>query len=103
MLLSRSVVFIRVRRPLIFTRTDTLFPSTTLFRAPVAQPMSYLFRAAENLMRDRHRADQARARREQDWKLDNFRFRRSEEHTSELQSLMRSQYAVFCLQKKTIA
>ncbi|RIA46793.1 RNA polymerase sigma-70 factor (ECF subfamily) [Hephaestia caeni] len=34
---------------------------------PVAQPMSYLFRAAENLMRDRHRADQARARREQDW------------------------------------
>ena len=34
---------------------------------PVAQPMSYLFRAAENLMRDRHRAEQARARREQDW------------------------------------
>ncbi|MCM8730241.1 RNA polymerase sigma factor [Hephaestia sp. GCM10023244] len=34
---------------------------------PVAQPLSYLFRAAENLMRDRHRADQARARREQDW------------------------------------
>ena len=34
---------------------------------PVAQPLSYLFRAAENLMRDRHRANQARERREQDW------------------------------------
>ena len=34
---------------------------------PVSQPLSYLFRAAENLMRDRHRATQARVRREQDW------------------------------------
>jgi RNA polymerase sigma-70 factor (ECF subfamily) len=34
---------------------------------PVSQPLSYLFRAAENLMRDRHRANQARERREQDW------------------------------------
>src|SRR3546814_6066482 len=75
-----------IRRPPRSTRTDTLFPYTTRFRsqrraaaAPAAQP-----RAA----RAGPRALGANAAR-------------SEEHTSELQSLMRTSYAVFCLTKKS--
>src|SRR3546814_3238318 len=79
-----------IRRPPRSTRTDTLFPYTTLFRSPgggrrVAAP----FRRAARARRD---PEQAR-RLAQDWT-------RSEEHTSELQSLMRISYAVFCLKKK---
>src|SRR3546814_9255385 len=124
------VFFLMIRRPPRSTRTDTLFPYTTLFRSI-----------------RRHRADGARARAgrrallrtlEQDRlvagallrrsgnlsRLGAFRLRpasrhrgesdpgdhaavpapavpvRSEEHTSELQSLMRISYAVFCLKKK---
>src|SRR3546814_9902455 len=87
-----------IRRPPRSTRTDTLFPYTTLFR-------SHPFPAARIRPVDRRRAfpadplwadepgpragdarDEPRAR--------------SEEHTSELQSLMRISYAVFCLKKK---
>src|SRR3546814_8551679 len=84
-----------IRRPPISTRTDTLFPYTTLFRslnlllprpggdgsgrAPLTEP------AAEEAA--------AAPAGEQ----------RSEEHTSALQSLMRISYAVFCLQKKNTA
>src|SRR3546814_3018306 len=64
-----------IRRPPRSTRTDTLFPYTTLFRSPA-------WRAR------RHR----RAHGALHW-----RDRRSEEHTSELQSLMRLSYAVSCL------
>src|SRR3546814_10269572 len=72
-----------IRRPPRSTRTDTLFPYTTLFRS---------------VRRDQEARDhqlphlQARARRPV--------LCRSEEHTSELQSLMRISYAVFCLKKK---
>src|SRR3546814_6345483 len=71
-----------IRRPPRSTRTDTLFPYTTLFRSPVARGGGV--RAA-----DRRAVYRAQPRR-----------LRSEEHTSELQSLMRISYAVFCLKKK---
>src|SRR3546814_6532064 len=81
-----------IRRPPRSTRTDTLFPYTTLFRSP--HGLSDL--RAQTQMHTRQ--DQARetlgtrggARQDA----------RSEEHTSELQSLMRISYAVFCLKKK---
>src|SRR3546814_3734202 len=88
-----------IRRPPRSTRTDTLFPYTTLFRSarqydePVrgADPASR--RVANPAIwvgasRGRDRGGQVGLR--------------SEEHTSELQSLMRISYAVFCLKKKTI-
>src|SRR3546814_9870581 len=93
-----------IRRPPESTRTDTLFPYTTLFRSPAPQ-------------RDGGRrgrlifAMDATASREPTWdracRLQGEMFKetaalggRSEEHTSELQSLMRISYAVFCLIKK---
>src|SRR3546814_18330783 len=93
---SRSVsclvfFFLMIRRPPRSTRTDTLFPYTTLFRSlPGVRARGKndrRLRAASA----RDRAVQA-ARRDRD--------DRSEEHTSELQSLMRISYAVFCLKKK---
>src|SRR3546814_5479308 len=104
-----------IRRPPRSTRTDTLFPYTTLFRSPyhssssssgshetihtrrrgVSGPsLSSTNRDVDrtshgNIVRnDEHRASCATTSR------------RSEEHTSELQSLMRISYAVFCLKKK---
>src|SRR3546814_6760446 len=83
-----------LRRPPRSTRTDTLLPYTTLFRSgqqragvpadagagsPGAKPRAHLRHLGP------HRLDRAG---------------RSEEHTSELQSLMRISYAVFCLKKK---
>src|SRR3546814_15305461 len=85
--------FLMIRRPPRSTRTDTLFPYTTLFRS--------LSRPAP----DRDSIAEIRP-----WKtklemlnksLKLFLRTRSEEHTSELQSLMRISYAVFCLKKKT--
>src|SRR3546814_5598373 len=83
-----------IRRPPRSTRTDTLFPYTTLFRSAAIGPARRRLR--------RRRADRAVERRR-----DVGRHRaagagahRSEEHTSELQSLMRISYAVFCLKKK---
>src|SRR3546814_8073083 len=93
-----------IRRPPRSTRTDTLFPYTTLFRSPVTNcanrsfcpiypppdyfnvtfappPSSFVLMSSAS-------------------SFDAASFR-SEEHTSELQSLMRISYAVFCLQKKT--
>src|SRR3546814_2056167 len=83
-----------IRRPPRSTRTDTLFPYTTLFRSGVEQRQARypLGRAGHDFQRHiaAHReAGQREARRH-----------RSEEHTSELQSLMRISYAVFCLKKK---
>src|SRR3546814_6284634 len=98
-----------IRRPPRSTRTDTLFPYTTLFRSIILQcmrwylryPLSY--RNLEEMMEERGvDVDHTTLYR---WvqkyapELEK-RIRRSEEHTSELQSLMRISYAVFCLKKK---
>src|SRR3546814_11408611 len=83
------VFFLMIRRPPRSTRTDTLFPYTTLFRSCAAG------RAGE-----RRRACQGRAALRPCQRRDP-EGARSEEHTSELQSLMRISYAVFCLKKKT--
>src|SRR3546814_5171203 len=87
------VVFLRRRRPPRSTRTDTLFPYTTLFRSGVHRRSRGLHDRRRRGRVLRHR--QPRGRRER-----RRRLRRSEEHTSELQSLMRISYAVFCLKKK---
>src|SRR3546814_2790606 len=80
-----------IRRPPRSTRTDTLFPYTTLFRSPSdisaglprnVAPQQYLFSQVTPTV------------------LAVVQSCRSEEHTSELQSLMRISYAVFCLTKK---
>src|SRR3546814_9139902 len=83
-----------IRRPPRSTRTDTLFPYTTLFRSGHLQPARTAARAlAGGFRAARHHADGAA--------LPEAAPRpRSEEHTSELQSLMRISYAVFCLKKK---
>src|SRR3546814_10491177 len=85
-----------IRRPPRSTRTDTLFPYTTLFRSyhrSVNQP-EWSF---DGLGRDGCRVPLP-------WTTTGSSFGfgddRSEEHTSELQSLMRISYAVFCLKKK---
>src|SRR3546814_1390877 len=80
-----------IRRPPRSTRTDTLFPYTTLFRS--------LAQAAHGL---EHRRTGAVLGDEVARELAGLDFLqdRSEEHTSELQSLMRISYAVFCLKKK---
>src|SRR3546814_6398096 len=90
--------FLMIRRPPRSTRTDTLFPYTTLFRSALtvfdlktfiaSQPTTQLGYDYLKLAT----ALQGIVNREQ----------RSEEHTSELQSLMRISYAVFCLKKKKI-
>src|SRR3546814_5136058 len=108
-----------IRRPPRYTRTDTLFPYTTLFRSPLSRtagseasggrrragegapgcpgrPAGY--RRSGRL----HRAGAARAGAPLLRPGDVLRLSRSEEHTSELQSLMRISYAVFCLKKKTM-
>src|SRR3546814_4482986 len=84
-----------IRRPPRSTRTDTLFPYTTLFRS-CSRLSTPRFSAAPRLPARRAAGvfrttlgSAGRTRRE-----------RSEEHTSELQSLMRISYAVFCLKKK---
>src|SRR3546814_4856218 len=74
-----------LRRPPRSTRTDTLFPYTTRFRSYCAT--------------DRTTSD-CRAGRGSDRRSLHRNRPRSEEHTSELQSLMRISYAVFCLKKK---
>src|SRR3546814_4924748 len=87
-----------IRRPPRSTRTDTLFPYTTLFRSgrTAARRCGLAPRTAADAG-DRGTAAARRGRR----CLAGVPQRRSEEHTSELQSLMRISYAVFCLKKKT--
>src|SRR3546814_3902681 len=112
-----------IRRPPRSTRTDTLFPYTTLFRserdAAAAAPLAAGFRPRRRQL-GRRMADidpnSAKAKdidvlMEQARKAGDLLkalshesrllILRSEEHTSELQSLMRISYAVFCLKKKT--
>src|SRR3546814_4522742 len=79
--------FLMIRRPPRSTRTDTLFPYPTLFRSHDRRhhpaPLRHLAVFREGPRGLRHQG-------------------RSEEHTSELQSLMRISYAVFCLKEKSV-
>src|SRR3546814_2499403 len=100
-----------IRRPPRSTRTDTLFPYTTLFRSggegeergdqdrDVARcPFHFAERpggAGQPGNQGEGESDGGKVRQKQ-----QQRAHRSEEHTSELQSLMRISYAVFCLKKK---
>src|SRR3546814_3713099 len=89
-----------IRRPPRSTRTDTLFPYTTLFRSLVhaAQLLAALARRLEADARDAAHFGIGIAHGVEAFAL--AAEGRSEEHTSELQSLMRISYAVFCLKKK---
>src|SRR3546814_10363142 len=108
-----------IRRPPRSTRTDTLFPYTTLFRSRGEARHKTRFQIGG---KQRHRENQCRHRQQYgdsaeepkrllhaEQRKDGAQYSpaitesiklRSEEHTSELQSLMRISYAVFCLKKK---
>src|SRR3546814_6649732 len=120
-----------IRRPPRSTRTDTLFPYTTLFRSLLLVPedqrqatqrvpgsgsfLGLLHRRKRSVLPDALPGDERNAQAypglhwclrvlEPDrlpWLCYHGRRARSEEHTSELQSLMSISYAVFCLKKKT--
>src|SRR3546814_10848174 len=103
-----------IRRPPRSTRTDTLFPYTTLFRS-VRSPRNAVggrgaasrsSAAPVQLARENLSGRRGRRSRAHPWRMVAAHGRdvggRSEEHTSELQSLMRISYAVFCLKKKKI-
>src|SRR3546814_2839971 len=96
-----------IRRPPRSTRTDTLFPYTTLFRSlrrEYGAALSVHPRAAgrirDPLSDPGEEGQRGRDLRSRDGADDDEGPQRSEEHTSELQSLMRISYAVFCLTKK---
>src|SRR3546814_7443186 len=97
-----------IRRPPRSTRTDTLFPYTTLFRSSCAdrtRPGHRVhrkqLRATKMISLTIRRSSTPGTPRESG-QYGSIRPIRSEEHTSELQSLMRISYAVFCLKKKKI-
>src|SRR3546814_8266172 len=102
-----------MRRPPRSTRTDTLFPYTTLFRSwrvPIGRPLKgkrvYILdrqgqRVPIGIPGELHIGGSGVAQGY--WQRPELTAERSEEHTSELQSLMRIPYAVFCLQKKKLA
>src|SRR3546814_4730634 len=100
-----------IRRPPRSTRTDTLFPYTTLFRSSAACPRRAPAAWGASRSRDASACrapppSPSRFRSSRSYPPLHPRLRalrrgdRSEEHTSELQSLMRISYAVFCLKKK---
>src|SRR3546814_7445329 len=93
--------FLMIRRPPRSTRTDTLFPYTTLFRSPdpIFREVKALAATQGSSLKEfvLRAIEKEVARLRQNEKR---RPPRSEEHTSELQSLMRISYAVFCLKKK---
>src|SRR3546814_8201765 len=99
------VFFLMIRQPPRSTRTDTLFPYTTLFRSSIptigmnycpiwGRSISVTAQGSSALPYRRMPALAAPRDRATD--------KRSEEHTSELQSLMRISYAVFCLKQKKL-
>src|SRR3546814_2838057 len=127
---GHCVFFLMIRRPPRSTRTDTLFPYTTLFRSPHQRQAveDIRFRFARHhgikVMGSDNSLAKLFKRRRGAQCVTEFRlteqedlqqcmtaelkirkhaqfFKRSEEHTSELQSLMRISYAVFCLIKNT--
>src|SRR3546814_2039603 len=85
------IFFLMIRRPPRSTRTDTLFPDTTLFRSDDERLRPWL--------RGLLAAFSASALMHHYISLAS----RSEEHTSELQSLMRNSYAVFCLKQNNLS
>src|SRR3546814_9965228 len=87
-----------IRRPPRSTRTDTLFPYTTLFRSAYGcdQILFRQLQPAHGWFGGGQQGPDGQSR----FRVDPGQ--RSEEHTSELQSLMRISYAVFCLKKKKI-
>src|SRR3546814_2037711 len=100
-----------IRRPPISTRTDTLFPYTTLFRSTISGStmerrdqvlIGRLLLPAVSTFFIRWWSTNGPffSERGMAYQLLRSRTMRSEEHTSELQSLMRISYAVFCLKKK---
>src|SRR3546814_1069849 len=119
-----SIFFLMIRRPPRSTRTDTLFPYTTLFRSRVRAGHDRRQRAAQvggriagrgavrdgvaeylpharlHPVRGFVRASSLNAFQDREQLRRVYLRKRSEEHTSELQSLMRISYAVFCLKKK---
>src|SRR3546814_9681018 len=108
--------FFMLRPPPRSTRTDTLFPYTTLFRSLADVPQSLAARNRQLGANARHRLVAVNAAGPHDDRIEAITAdfepahrlvqrllevaTRSEEHTSELQSLMRISYAVFCLKKK---
>src|SRR3546814_8040433 len=103
-----------IRRPPRSTRTDTLFPYTTLFRScdDALLDLGCASKDRVRLVGDHSADGRFEPQCLATLRLDNQlaqglphlcrpEFERSEEHTSELQSLMRISYAVFCLKKKT--
>src|SRR3546814_3194519 len=97
-----------IRRPPRSTRTDTLFPYTTLFRSAGSDPAAQAMAGDRCTVRlsdteaSRHAGTCSRPERSggRAGAIAPAVGLRSEEHTSELQSLMRISYAVFCLKKK---
>src|SRR3546814_8444796 len=99
-----------IRRPPRSTRTDTLFPYTTLFRSipikvptlepPPDCPKIITFSGSPPKFEMLSRTHSNAATRSSIQTFPELAYFRSEEHTSELQSLMRISYAVFCLKKK---
>src|SRR3546814_9796632 len=103
-----------IRRPPRSTRTDTLFPYTTLFRSSASAVRVMLLGAGElgkevTIALQRLGVEVIAVDRYADAPGQQVAHRahviptRSEEHTSELQSLMRISYAVFCLKKKKLS
>src|SRR3546814_8768575 len=106
-----------IRRPPRSTRTDTLFPYTTLFRSHdrehqvghrgilAREGQAFLHELDPDASFGGHSVDGTPDNAKEEQPANNYATRiscgrRSEEHTSELQSLMRISYAVFCLKKK---
>src|SRR3546814_10304229 len=111
------IFFLRIRRPPRSTRTDTLFPYTTLFRSPVSRRPGPRIRkppkasARKTSRRGKRASPPHRQHGLKPPPRSPTRYclhpeparsshGRSEEHTSELQSLMRNSLSVFCLKKK---
>src|SRR3546814_6734338 len=91
-----------IRRPPRSTRTDTLFPYTTLFRSQQSVPSQHASKQAEQAVwagANTGVGAEEIARSARLSAATVYRSIRSEEHTSVLQSLMRNSYAVFCLKK----
>src|SRR3546814_16723641 len=110
------LVFLSIRLPPRSTLTDTLFPYTTLFRSvlqfvrdevvhDLGDPLGvgvedHVVRAGHHHVFALHRGEPGEERCQLDPAGRQLQLPRSEEHTSELQSLMRISYAVFCLKTK---